>query len=86
MRVLRGRVKAARALVASAPGLTGALARDWQKAARFYARYGITEGMFRNGVSAGNVPGKALANASCPPMDTLAEGGEHPQGVLSSAA
>jgi hypothetical protein len=29
------------------------LTRDWRKAAWFYARFGITEGQFRNGV-----PGK----------------------------
>ena len=27
------------------------LRRDWVKAARFYARFGITETQFRNGVS-----------------------------------
>jgi len=32
------------------PGLAETLAIDWQKAARFYARFGITEAMFRNGV------------------------------------
>ena len=50
LRDLRGRVKAARAVVASTPGLTETLARDWKRAARFFVRYGITEGMFRLGV------------------------------------
>ena len=86
LRDLRGRVGAARAVVAKTPGLAEVLARDWREAARFYARFGVTEETLRNGVSAGNVPGKALANASCHPMNTLAEGGEHPRGVLPSAA
>ncbi len=50
MRETRSRVKAARALVATTPGLAIILARDWQKAARFYAGFGITEAMFRSGV------------------------------------
>ena len=51
LRDLRGRVKSARAVVAGTPGLTEALAKDWRKAARFYARFGITEEMFRQEVS-----------------------------------
>lgn len=47
----RGRVKAARAVVATTPGLAETLASDWQKARRFYARFGITESAFRQGVS-----------------------------------
>ena len=51
LRELRGRVKRARALVASTPGLVDTLARDWKKAAGFYARCGITEAMYRYGIS-----------------------------------
>jgi hypothetical protein len=51
-RDLRARVKRARAVVATTPGLAEVLASDWRKAARFYARFGITEGMFRKGVPA----------------------------------
>ena len=80
------RVKAARAVVATTPGLAEILRSDGKRAAKFSARYGIPEGMFRYGVPAGSVPGKALTNASCHPMDTLAEGSEHPRGVLPSAA
>ena len=80
------RVKAARAVVATTPGLAEILRGDGKRAAKFSARYGIPEGMFRYGVPAGSVPGKALTNASCHPMDTLAEGSEHPRGVLPSAA
>ncbi len=52
---LRGRVKAARAMVATTPGLAETLARDWQKAARFYGRFGITETQFRQGILSGTV-------------------------------
>jgi hypothetical protein len=51
LRDVRARVKAARAMVASTPGLAETLQRDWKKAARFYTRFGITEGQFRNGVA-----------------------------------
>jgi hypothetical protein len=51
LRDLRARVKAARALVATTPGMAETLARDWRKAAWFYARFEITEGMFRHGVA-----------------------------------
>jgi len=47
---LRGRVKAARAVLSTTPGLAETLARDWQKATRFYAKHGITESQFRLGV------------------------------------
>ncbi len=50
IRDLRGRVKAARAVVSATPGLAETLFRDWQKAARFYGRFGITERVFRDGV------------------------------------
>lgn len=51
MRDLRGRVKAARAVVASTPRLAEILANDWRKAATFYARLGIIETRFRNEVT-----------------------------------
>jgi hypothetical protein len=50
LRNLRGRVKAARAVVAQTSGLDETLATDGWKAAGFYARFGITEGQFRDGV------------------------------------
>ena len=50
LRDLRGRVKAARALVSATPGLADTLRGDWQKAVRFYARFGITEDWFRRGI------------------------------------
>ncbi|MGP8016164.1 MAG: hypothetical protein ACLPQ4_00735 [Thermoplasmata archaeon] len=51
LRDLRGRVKAARAMVATTPGVAEMLRRDWQKAARFYARFGITEPQLRHGAA-----------------------------------
>ncbi len=50
LRDLRGRVKAARAAISATPGLADTLHSDWQRAARFYARFGITETQFRHGV------------------------------------
>jgi hypothetical protein len=47
---MRLRVKRARALVATTPGLAEILASDWRKAARFYAGFGITETQLRHGV------------------------------------
>jgi len=52
LRDLRGRVKAARAIVSSTPGLAEVIASNWRRAARFYTRNGITEKMFRHGVPA----------------------------------
>jgi len=49
---LRGRVKTARALVSTTPGLAATLKFHWRKAALFYARFGITESTFRYGVAA----------------------------------
>jgi len=45
-------VKAARAVVSTTPGLADKLAQDWQSAAQFYARFRVTEAMFRRGVTA----------------------------------
>jgi hypothetical protein len=50
LRELRARVKVARSVVSTTPGLAETLAANWQKAKRFYARFGITEGQFRRGV------------------------------------
>ena len=52
LRELRGRVKVARAVVSGMPRLAEVLAKDWPRAAMFYARFGITEETFRHGVLA----------------------------------
>src|SRR5580658_1428229 len=50
LRDVRAHVKAARAIVATTQGMAETLARDWRKAAWFYARFGVTEGQVRYGV------------------------------------
>jgi hypothetical protein len=66
-------VKAARAVAATAPVLAETLQRDWRKAARFYARFGVTEEAFRYGVSAGGTAGESVADAIWPPPNALVE-------------
>ncbi|NNN17439.1 MAG: hypothetical protein HKL79_03655 [Thermoplasmata archaeon] len=73
LRELRGRVKAARALIASIPGLTETLARDWRKAAMFYARLGVTEAMVRHGVPSVNADGEGFAERVRSPVDRREE-------------
>ena len=59
MRDLRGRVKRARAAVATIRGLAETLAGDWKKAARFYERFGVTETQFRHEIpEEGTSPGE----------------------------
>jgi hypothetical protein len=53
LRDLRARLKRARAIISMSPGLAEILASDSHKAARFYARVGVTEAMFRMGATAG---------------------------------
>jgi hypothetical protein len=53
LRDLRERVELARSMVSRTPGLAETLTTDWQKAARFYARFAISEALFRDGVPAG---------------------------------
>ena len=55
LRDLRGRVKRAHAVVATTPRLAETLVGDWRKAARFYARFDITESLFRHGVPPGDI-------------------------------
>lgn len=55
LREVRARVKAARAAVSSAPGLSDAVAGDWQRVARFYVRFRVSEQGFRFRVPADRV-------------------------------
>jgi len=78
LRDLRARVKRARAVAEGTPGLAELLQGDSRKAARFYARFGIAEGMFRHGVSAetSRCPrslrrGQRLAGWASPPLPVL---------------
>lgn len=66
LRELRGRVKAARAAIATTPELAEILARDWLNAARFYARYGITEAQFRHGAPGPESDLKAASSRDLP--------------------
>jgi hypothetical protein len=50
LRELRAWVKGARAVVATTPGLAEVLLLDRRRAARFCARFGITEDYFHRGV------------------------------------
>ena len=43
LRELRARVNAASATLAASPGAAEVTQRDWQRAARFYTRFGLTE-------------------------------------------
>jgi hypothetical protein len=52
LRDLRGRVKAARAAISTTPGAGEVLRQNWVKAARFYAKFIITETQFWIGVPA----------------------------------
>ncbi|MGA7477025.1 MAG: hypothetical protein WBW47_07425 [Thermoplasmata archaeon] len=47
LRDLRWRVKAARAAISTTPGLADTLHSDWQRAARFYARFKVNESQLR---------------------------------------
>jgi hypothetical protein len=71
LRELRARVKAARAVVATTPGLAETLARHWQRAARFYAGFGITLAVFRQGVPHSQSPSKGVSfdDGSGEPVD-----------------
>jgi hypothetical protein len=62
-------------VVATNPGLAETLQRDWQKAARFYAKFGITEGVLRHGVPPGESPSLSdlLGDLFTAPADTRIE-------------
>lgn len=70
LRELRGRVKAARAVVATTPGLAETLARDWQKVARFYERFGITESQLWYGVPGPASKGEFIPSDAVTRLDT----------------
>jgi len=82
LRELCGRVNMARAVIAGAPGLAETLKRDWQRAARFYARFGVTEGLVRHGVSATESVDVDLAERVRSPTDWMAEARERAEAVF----
>ena len=59
IRELRARVRAARAAIAGMPETEEALRRDWVRAACFYAHFGISEALFRQGVAVSVEPAEA---------------------------
>ena len=81
---LRARVKAARAVVATTPGLPEPLARDWRKAASFYARFGITELAFQLGarVVNGRAEGSRRGDFPETPVDAGSEASARAQATL----
>jgi hypothetical protein len=71
LRELRGRVKAARKVVSTTPGLAETLAVDWQKAARFCARFGVIERRFQEVAGAESVQeGTSASDARAIPAQT----------------
>lgn len=83
LRDLRGQVKVARAVIAGTPGLAESLKCDWQRAARFYARFGITEDLVRHGVPAFDAEAQDLAGRVGSPSDWRAEERARIEAVLS---
>ncbi len=73
LRDLRGRVKRARAIIASTPGLCEVLASRRRHGARFYARFGMTEELVRNGVPVLDAETQDLAERGRSPIDWMEE-------------
>jgi len=80
LRDRRGRVKAARAAISATMGAEEVLRQDWVKAACFYARFGISESAFRQGVPATSSkssadPGKPIGPLGSAATDFHAKAG-----------
>jgi len=84
LRDLRGRVKAARAAISATPGAGEVLRQDWVKAARFYARFGITGEKFRHGVPASEDFSESdlLSSLTESPVDTRSDLRAHGEATL----
>ena len=82
LRELRGRVRATRAVIAGSPGLSERLAGDWRMAARFYARFGVTEGQVQHATLAAEEEGEALAGCTPSSVDRISEMRERAEAVL----
>ena len=84
LRDLRGRVKAARAALSVTPGAEEVLRQDWAKAARFYARFRITEENLRIGVPTEKAePAQDLADHLWIPDDRSPEAKEREASTLA---
>ncbi len=82
LRDLRGRVKAARAVIAGTPGLVELLTRDWRRAAWFYARFGVTEELVKHSVPAACAERDDLAEPVRSPVDWVGEGNARADAVF----
>jgi hypothetical protein len=86
LRELRARVKAARAVVATTPGLAYTLQRDWRKAVEFYARFGILEDQFRHSAESINERSPEIINVALRlPSDSAGDGRGRTAGVSPTA-
>ncbi len=83
---LRGRVKAARAAIARAPGAVEALLRDPSRAAWLCARFGITSDQVRRGVPAAVGFAADDPRVEAPPTDWQLEARAHEAASLPGAA
>lgn len=85
LRELRGRVERARAVIGSNPGLAETLEVDWQKAARFHARFGTTEELVRHGVAGTGAEGEEFAERVGSRADWMTEMRERGETVAPGA-
>ncbi len=68
--------------MAGTPGLAETLTRDWQRAVRFYVRYGVTEELVRCGVPALDADAEDLAERVRSPVGWVVELRTHAEVVL----
>ncbi len=80
---MRARVKAARAATAATPGAHDVLQRDWIRAARFYAKFGIAETQFRTGVLDGICSGTSNSDGTSLPEHLMSLNGAEGSGCGS---
>jgi hypothetical protein len=73
LRDLRARVKVARAVVSSTPGLAEILAADWKKAAFFYTRFRVSEAQLRHGIPGGETTEGEVTEPLISPNDWTVE-------------
>jgi hypothetical protein len=82
LRDLRGRVEAARTVIARTPGLFEWLALGQGKAVPFCSGYGITARMLVQGVEAGDVDAHDMVDVLARVEDSLSEVRQHERAVL----
>jgi hypothetical protein len=82
LRDLRGRVKAAQAVISATPGATEILHQDLVKGVLFYAKSGISQVLFRHGVSGSEVLNDDHDDRFCALRDDLNEPREREAATL----